>query len=216
MNTHSFFSKEEKKRNVGDFRELARHAMVEIEHFRREELCREIRACFGEKEDLKILDLGCGCGGLGMAIKEAYPSSQVVLTDHKDVLEIARGYGKKKELELHYLEGDFMEEELGKDYDVILASGILNLASNFDFVLEKIHKALSKEGLVFVYSILLDEDPERLRLSKLRWLTASIERGKEPLDKDMMMRGFEKQGFKVVKKTRDGLYPLWILGKEER
>jgi len=70
----------------------------------------------------KVLDLGGGHGRYGEALRERCGAS-VTLLDLPVSIDVARDrYGSEQE----YIEGDFMECDLGRDYDAVLASNIVH------------------------------------------------------------------------------------------
>lgn len=74
--------------------------------------------------DGKILwDLCCGSGCIGLALKNTFPSLDVVLTDiSPDALAVAKKNAVANELEVEFLQGDFLEPMQGRFVDVIVCN----------------------------------------------------------------------------------------------
>ena len=71
---------------------------------------------------INIVDLGCGSGAIGIALKKKIPSSSVLLVDlSKDALEVAQENAKSLELNVAFLQSDMLEKVEGK-FDVIVSN----------------------------------------------------------------------------------------------
>ena len=99
----------------------------------------------------KMLDLGCGTGMLGIAAAKANEGLTVVLFDtpamNKGIKESVEQSGIKERLEV--MTGDYMADDIGEGYDLIIAVGTLNFAKHaMDIVMEKLYSALNKGGVL--------------------------------------------------------------------
>ncbi|MCH9620638.1 MAG: Release factor glutamine methyltransferase [Chlamydiia bacterium] len=71
----------------------------------------------------KVLDLCCGSGALGLAIKSQRLDLEVVLVDiSKGALEVARQNAKNNDLLVEFVLGDFLEAIKGQVFDVIICN----------------------------------------------------------------------------------------------
>lgn len=75
-----------------------------------------------EKENLRILDLGCGTGNITQKVKERFPDAKITCLDISDkMIEVA----KEKLAEYDNIEfvlGDFTIVDIIDDYDAIISS----------------------------------------------------------------------------------------------
>jgi predicted O-methyltransferase YrrM len=100
----------------------------------------------------RMLDLGGGPGVIGMAIVAAHPEMEGVIFDQPAVVRVAESVIKEQEMEnrMTVIGGDYMQDSIGKEYDLIWASATLNFAKdNMDSIMKKIYDALNPGG-VFV------------------------------------------------------------------
>lgn len=98
---------------------------VLIPRFETEELVENtvqlIHQTFGDKP-VKIIDLGCGSGVIGLTLKKLLPSSEVVLLDISDcALEVAKENAKRLQLDVRFILGDMLENIQDK-FDVIISN----------------------------------------------------------------------------------------------
>ncbi len=97
---------------------------VLIPRFETEELVentiRYIKEIFNNK--VKILDIGCGSGVIGLTLKQKFPTSEVDLLDiSKEALEVSMKNAKELNLEVNFIESDTFPTE-SKKYDVIISN----------------------------------------------------------------------------------------------
>ncbi|MBR4618157.1 MAG: peptide chain release factor N(5)-glutamine methyltransferase [Bacilli bacterium] len=98
---------------------------VLIPRFETEELVEKtilrIKKLFPNKR-IKILDIGCGSGVIGITLKKHIPESDVTLLDiSKEALEVAKKNAKALNVEVNFIESDVFEKVQDR-YDVIISN----------------------------------------------------------------------------------------------
>lgn len=106
----------------------------------------------------KILDLGGGPGTY--AIEFAKKGMDVTLFDYPETVKIARGLMKKEGVNVNFLEGDFMIDPIGYNYDLIFISQVLHAYSEEDNreLLKKCKDSLTKGGRIVIQEFLISHD----------------------------------------------------------
>lgn len=97
---------------------------VLIPKFETEELVEHtskfIKENFGE--NLNILDIGTGSGCIAISIKKLFPNANVTAIDiSKDALELAKENAKLNEVDINFIESDFLDSIEGK-FDIIVSN----------------------------------------------------------------------------------------------
>ena len=98
---------------------------VLIPRFETEELVEnttiKIKEMFEDKH-IKILDIGCGSGVIGLTLKKFFPESEVTLVDiSKEALQVAKENAKKLNLDVEFIESDIFQN-VYDIYDVIISN----------------------------------------------------------------------------------------------
>lgn len=71
----------------------------------------------------RILDLCCGSGCIGLALKKMYPASHVTLSDLSGpALELARSNALSLGVEASFLQGDLFAPASGQSFDLIISN----------------------------------------------------------------------------------------------
>lgn len=85
-----------------------------------EEVCKYIHKF--HKKDLKVLDIGCGSGVIGLTLKKKFPQISVDLLDiSKDALDVAKENANQLGLDVQLIESDLFSNVSGK-YDIIVSN----------------------------------------------------------------------------------------------
>lgn len=98
---------------------------VLIPRFETEELVEntitKINEMFDNK-NIKILDIGCGSGVIGLTLKKFFPESNVTLVDiSKEALEVAKENAKRLNLDVEFIDSDIFQN-VYDIYDVIISN----------------------------------------------------------------------------------------------
>ena len=75
------------------------------------------------KDKIKILDLGCGSGAIGLTLKSILKDSEVTLVDiSKEALEVARLNANNLNLDVTLIESDWLSNVKLEKYDIIVSN----------------------------------------------------------------------------------------------
>ena len=120
--------------------------------YRQQELLRIVRALPENKRIKRVLDLGCATGLLGLAVVGDREDRTGVFFDQLPpalIEESAESAGLSDRIEV--IHGNFMTDDIGAGYDLILAVGIMLFAKgNMDTLLAKCYDALRPGGVLLV------------------------------------------------------------------
>ena len=98
---------------------------VLIPRFETEELVEQVveYAKSLNKDKIKILDLGCGSGAIGLTLKSILKDSEVTLIDiSKEALEVARLNANNLNLDVTFIESDWFSNVKLEKYDIIVSN----------------------------------------------------------------------------------------------
>lgn len=98
---------------------------VLIPRFETEELVEQVvKYANGlNKDKIKILDLGCGSGAIGLTLKSILKDSLVTLTDiSKEALEVAKLNANNLNLDVTFIESDWFSNVGLDKYDIIVSN----------------------------------------------------------------------------------------------
>ncbi len=98
---------------------------VLIPRFETEELVEQVVEYTKDlnKDKIRILDLGCGSGAIGLTLKSILKDSEVSLTDiSKDALEVAKLNANNLNLDVTFIESDWFSNVKLEQYDIIVSN----------------------------------------------------------------------------------------------
>ena len=98
---------------------------VLIPRFETEELVEQVVEYTKDlnKDKIKILDLGCGSGAIGLTLKSILKDSEVTLVDiSKEALEIAKLNANNLNLDVTFIESDWFSNVKLEKYDIIVSN----------------------------------------------------------------------------------------------
>ena len=214
---------------VFDFTEMARITAKEISILRKQPLLTLIKELGIMPK--KVLDLGGGSGALLIAVAESYKKCEGVLFEQKDVASIARRFiaDSPSKNRIVIMEGDFLLDGIGDDYDFIIASGIFPFVPEMiEPFVKKISDAIQEGGLLLVYDTAFAAEKDKARYAA-RWLKGNLRRKNQQFrrralryeslrtnqspSKEIMLSALNSVSLKEITKGTDGLYPFIVFRK---
>ncbi len=183
---------------VYDFYEAARVSIPEMYAGRVQSLIKAVSNLYSNTAPAKILDLGGGSGILAIELVLAFPNCRGVIFEHPNVAGLPRKLVEERNLSerLSIIEGDFNKDNVGKDYDLIIASGILDFAKDhLDSLMKKLYNALTSKGYLYVVTHNVSEDYLYPPESILGWLSSHLDGLDLLLTKKNIENALENHGF---------------------
>ncbi len=156
----------------------------------------------GLKGVKKALDLGGGPGTY--TIEMAKKGISVTIFDTPETIEIAKEVVKKSGVKnINFLQGDFLADDFGRDYDLIFISQILHAYSEDDniMVLKKCRNALNKNSRIVIQEFFIDKDrthPVQAALFSINMLANTS--GGRCYSPEEIKRWYLKTGFRKIQK----------------
>ena len=125
----------------------------------------------------RMLDMGAGPGILGLALAAAHPSLKCVIMDQPAVAEVAQEtvaeYGMEARTEVR--PGDYMQDDIGSGYDLIMANFTLNFyRDRLGELMDKVLASLNPGGIFLVTSDGLSRDGTAPAATVISWLSTKL------------------------------------------
>jgi cyclopropane fatty-acyl-phospholipid synthase-like methyltransferase len=128
----------------------------------------------------RILDLGGGPGKYIEKFCDKYPEMQVALFDQPETIRKAQSALSKHRCykNINFISGDFLEDSLGKDYDVIFSSNVIHIfgPKEVKIIFDKCYQALKSGGRLLIKDFFLNNEntgPEFTTLFSLHMLLST-------------------------------------------
>lgn len=157
---------------------------------------------------LRMLDLGGGSGILAIEFARQYPDSEAYVFEHPSVAptteEIIAEHAAKHRVSV--LAGDFNTDDIGSGYDFIVASGILDFATNdLQAFLAKIADALSDQGYLLLVGRYAQADSPPTQ-NIVSWLSGYMAGVNPPPLKEQVEAALEKTQLSHVRTVDSGRF----------
>lgn len=135
-----------------DFQKMGEVAKVHMYTGRAQTFITAMQEVFVTNEPIRAIDLGGGSGVLAIELAKRFPSSKAIIYDQAEVIRVADDGIKENHLEqqLETRAGNFITDDFGSHYDLVIASGILDFCGELDSMLARIYSAMNAGGYLYV------------------------------------------------------------------
>lgn len=163
-----------------------------------------------ERAPQRLLDVGGGPGIYSITFCQRYPELKA------DVLDLPTAARAGKEMvakamlssRINYIEGNLLEIEWGRDYDLILLCNILHTLSQkqCEVTWQKVFQALSPKGRVLIYDLYHPGTQNKLTpIVSLFSLTYFVTCGGRVWPQPTLLQWLTQTGFTNIRTHKDGL-----------
>lgn len=159
------------------FANLAEISANEIHQKRAPPFLEDLDRLGFENKNFRVLDLGGGSGMLSIDLLLGFSGAEAVVFDQPSIIhlpqKLAEKYGVEKRL--NTIGGDFLRDPLGENYDVIVASGIMDFAAGqLDNFIKKIYRALNKKGYLYLVTCDFNSTFTAPKRAVINWLPGRL------------------------------------------
>lgn len=194
-------------------------AFIDAMHYRAEREAKIISLMIDFAGAKKMLDVGGGSGAFSFEFVNKNPGMKSVIFDLPEVIALTKRYAKKYSIEekIDYIEGNYLADDFGSGYDLILLSQIVHI-NNYEqnkFLIKKCVDALNSCGQIIIKDFVMNEDrtsPAIGALFALNMLVAT-ECGDTFTEKEMK-EWFENTGIKKITRKNTSYGSDLIIGKK--
>lgn len=158
----------------------------------------------GEKDQLKVLDVGCGNGRFGSFLADNLPTINIDYhgsDNNKKLLEIAAQRLKKTELNAHFSYSDIVDELIdgsflangSQTYDIIVLFGVLHHIPTYQFrkkIIQALSNKLNPHG-VFVFTLWRFIDDNQLEKKQVEYQKGNL--SEDELDKNDYLISWQRE-----------------------
>lgn len=190
-------------KNSYDFEKMAKSGINEMYCGRVQALIKTLKDNIDVDKKIKILDLGAGSGILGLECCKKFKNSEVIIYDQENVISISKDLIKKWNLSKRAksVSGNFITDDIGFDYDIVIASGIFDFVGDLNNMCMKIKKALKKGGYLYVNTHKFNDDFTKPKTCVLGWLNGRV-KGLEIIKSDReIFSALSNAGFSKITLT---------------
>ncbi|GKX28760.1 O-methyltransferase [Vallitalea longa] len=201
---------------VYDFAKLAKVCIPEIYLWRIEPLIALMNKIYQDTEPSKILDLGGGSGAMGIELCKIFPNAKGVIFEGPKVSLVAEDLVSKNNLNsrITIQEGDFIKDDIGNGYDIIIASGIIDFAKDhLDNFIKKLYDALNKNGIIYLITHGFSEDYLEPSETVLGWLSSHLDGLDLLLPDKVIQDSMTDRGFRLYKQDKSGNLSIKVYQK---
>ncbi|GMQ64844.1 methyltransferase [Vallitalea maricola] len=201
---------------VYDFTKLAKVCIPEIYLWRIEPLINLMNKIYQDTEPSKILDLGGGSGAMGIELCKAFPNAKGVIFEEPKVSVVAEYLVSKNNLNsrITVQKGDFIKDDIGNGYDIIIASGIIDFAKDhLNNFIKKLYDALNKNGIIYLITHGFSEDYLEPSETILGWLSSHLDGLDLLLPDKVIQDAMMASGFRLYKQDKSGNHSIKVYQK---
>lgn len=168
------------------------------------------------EKSYKLLDLGGGSGVLAMEFIKKFRNSSANVFEIPEVACLIKKSIRENKMEdfISIMEGDFNTDEIGENYDLIIASGILNFINiPLNCFMDKISQALNKNGYLMVINSLLEEKGVYPKGNILNWLTGYMKGARPAPERKNFYEVMKNLNFTSLSCSNIGVFEAYLYKK---
>jgi ubiquinone/menaquinone biosynthesis C-methylase UbiE len=180
-----------------DFHKMGEVARTQMYAGRVQTFVAAIRDIFDETAPIKAIDLGGGSGVLAIELAKAFPFANAIVFDQPEVITVAEEGISEAGLErqLKTRSGDFITEDFGNNYNLVIASGVLDFCGDLDQMSKRIYTATTTGGYLYVDTHQINDEFTAPSQCIIGWLSSHMD-GLDILKSDnQIVRALENAGF---------------------
>lgn len=174
--THSSFNAESGK-DAFDFTQMAKAASAQMYTGRVQSFIAVMEKILDKQKEIEVMDLGGGCGILAIELAKNFSNVSATVFDQSEVIELAKQTIEKHNVtnQVKTLQGDFIEDDFGKGYGLLIASGIFDFVGDINRMAKKLYEALTPDGLLYVDTHNVNDDFTYPKECIIGWLKSRMD-----------------------------------------
>lgn len=183
-----------------DFRSMGQGARNVMYMGRIQKFILTLQRFFDKDSSFKTFDMGAGSGIMSIEIVRNFPNASAVVFDQPRVVEltkeIIKEYGVENRIKTQG--GNFNIDTFHGQYDLIIASGVMDFVGDIDDMLSKLKKSLTENGYIYISTHGINDEFTAPKSYILGWLSSHLN-GLDILKSDShIRRSIEKAGFEII------------------
>jgi cyclopropane fatty-acyl-phospholipid synthase-like methyltransferase len=160
-----------------DFYRMAKVARVEMYTGRVQAFIKFIQTVFPLDSQINALDIGGGSGVLSIELVRNFKNARSIVFDQPEVIKLTEEIIKEYEVDnkVGTLSGNFISDDFGYGYNLIIASAIFDFVGNLDKMAEKIYQSMTAGGFMYVDTHMVNDDFTSPKNCIIGWLSSHLD-----------------------------------------